>query len=118
MTENEQQNEIDQRRIRVVTSYLVIGIFGVFVVTYLWGLVQLGNAGYWDSLAREHFKAAVGIPLAGLTAICLVFLLRTTSGPITFKAVGFEFKGASGPIIMWVLVFTAIVWAIDKLWAP
>ena len=67
-------------------------------------------------LAYEHPAAMIGLPLCALAALCLVLLLRSTSGPIEFEAVGLKFKGASGPIIMWVVTYLAMVASVKLLW--
>jgi hypothetical protein len=48
------------------------------------------------------------------SVVVLVLLLRTVSGTIKFKALGFKFKGASGPILMWIFYFLAMTLAISK----
>lgn len=58
----------------------------------------------------------VGTPLAIITAYCLVSLLKVTNGPVEFEAVGFKFRGASGPIVLWVFCFLAIGTMFHLLW--
>jgi hypothetical protein len=67
-------------------------------------------------MARLHYGSVVGIPCCGLGALFIVLLLRNVAGDIQFKAFGFEFKGASGPIIMWILCFSALTFAMIKTW--
>ena len=67
-------------------------------------------------LARQHFAATVGLPFAALAALCLVILLEITTGEIEIKGLGFEFKGAGGPLVMWIFCFLAIAAAIKLLW--
>jgi hypothetical protein len=67
-------------------------------------------------LALKQLPATFGLPLAALASLAIVICLRTTNGPIEFEVIGFKFKGASGPIIMWVLCFLAIAAAIKLLW--
>lgn len=64
----------------------------------------------------EHFGATIGLPLAALTSLGLVLLLRFSAGPIEFEGFGFKFKGASGPLIFWILSFLAFTTAIKLLW--
>jgi hypothetical protein len=47
-------------------------------------------------------------------ALSLVLLLRAVSGNIEIKILGFEFKGAAAPIIMWILCFLALPWRSRK----
>jgi hypothetical protein len=67
-------------------------------------------------IVLDHYAATMGIPCAGLAALCLVVFLKSTNGPIEFDVFGMKFKGASGPIIMWILCFLAMVAAIHLLW--
>lgn len=67
-------------------------------------------------LANHHASAMIGIPWAGGAAFIVVLVLRTSFGEINFKILGTEFKGASGPIIMWVFCFLVEVFAIKLLW--
>jgi hypothetical protein len=87
--------------------------FGAFVVGG--SLSMLYNPAVFQ-VALDHFAATIGLPSAALAALCLVYFLEHTSGPIQFKGLGFEFKGASGPIVMWVICFLAIAGAIKLLW--
>jgi len=48
--------------------------------------------------------------------LVLVIMLRVVTGPIEFKAGGVEFKGASAPIVMWLLCFLALAGALRMLW--
>lgn len=66
-------------------------------------------------IALNHFAATVGLPSAALAALCVVFL-ESTTGRIEFEGLGFKFKGASGPIVLWVVCFLAIAAAIKLLW--
>ena len=67
-------------------------------------------------LALQHFPATIGLPSAAIAALCIVVFLESSSGPIQFEGPGFKFKGASGPIVLWVLCFLAIAGAIKLLW--
>jgi hypothetical protein len=59
-----------------------------------------------------------GVPLAALVALCIVIVLENTSGHIEMEGpLGFKFKGASGPVILWICCFLAIVGAIKLTWA-
>jgi hypothetical protein len=73
-----------------------------------------------DQLIRivyDHFAAIVALPFAGYAALGLVLLLESRSDqPMEFKALGFEFKGSSGPVVLWVLCFLAVVVCMKLLW--
>ena len=86
-------------------AVFIMGAIGT-IATQLWVV----------ELAREHFAATVGLPFAALASLCLVVILEINAGPIHIRGFGFEFRGASGPIIMWIFSFLAIVTAIKLTW--
>ena len=67
---------------------------------------------------KEQFAVTVSLPFAAMGASFVVLLLQYTAGPIELETLGFKFKGASGPVILWIAVFLAIVAAIKILWIP
>lgn len=64
----------------------------------------------------EHMAAVLGVPGSIIVAFVLVSVLENVSGPIKFEGLGFKFEGASGPIIMWVIVFLSLVGGLKMLW--
>jgi hypothetical protein len=60
-------------------------------------------------LVTKHYVIFLGIPLVAMASISF---LRSVDGPIKFKWIGFEFEGASGQIVMFVIVFLSFVLAI------
>lgn len=70
----------------------------------------------FKDILYEHLPAAVGVPLSVLTALALVFGLEHVAGNVEFKAWGLEFKGAAGPLVMWILCFLVLVGGIKILW--
>lgn len=69
-----------------------------------------------EEILKNHFAAVVGLPMAGIFSLWVVTILRSKSGPIEFDAFGLRFRGASGPVVLWVLCFLAIAFAIKLLW--
>jgi ABC-type uncharacterized transport system fused permease/ATPase subunit len=63
-------------------------------------------------LVSKHYILFLGLPISAFAAGAFVTLLRTVDGPIKFKFIGFEFEGAAGQIVMFVLVFLGFVLAI------
>jgi len=94
----------------VLTALCVVAVFGyaILVVTY--------GFRYWEEILKDHFAAIIGLPGAAAVAFMLVVFLRQTDGPIEFRGLGFEFKGASGQVAMWVVCFLAIAVAIRLCW--
>ncbi|MCW5204046.1 hypothetical protein VU12_14045, partial [Desulfobulbus sp. US4] len=64
----------------------------------------------------QHFSATVGLAFATITSLCLILLLRYSAGPIEFEGLGFKFKGASGPIVLWIFCYLVMVSSIKLLW--
>lgn len=93
---------------------IVVIVIVVCFPVYLFSV----NGPWLVDIMSAHPAIALGLPLAASMAICLVVLLESSEGPIEFEGLGFKFRGASGPIILWVLSFLAIVCAIRLLWSP
>lgn len=106
----------DQDFRRVASSGLVLLVtLAVFLLLFLILAVQFGQ-GYWLRVALNHFPAVLGLPAAASGAFLVVTLLRNTEGPLEFEGLGFRFKGASGPVVLWALCFLVIASAIRMLW--
>jgi hypothetical protein len=67
-------------------------------------------------LILDKVPVTIGVPFCGAMAMFVVLLLRATQGPVEFEAAGMKFRGASGPIVMWVLCFIAAIAATKLLW--
>jgi hypothetical protein len=67
-------------------------------------------------VVQDHFAAVIGLPAAAIASLCVVLILEGTAGPIEFEGLGFKFKGASGPIIFWIICFLVITGAIRICW--
>ena len=95
--------------IMMTTAILLLTLFAIVVSSddYRSRLV---------SLIFTQAPAAIGVPFCGAIAMFVVLMLRTTQGPIEFEAIGFKFRGASGPIVMWVICFLAAIAATRLLW--
>jgi len=71
---------------------------------------------FWIPVTQQHFAAIVGLPMALLASFIVVLVLRVSAGPIEFEAWGLKFKGASAPIVFWILCFLSIAVSIKMLW--
>ena len=90
--------------------------------TYLFFLAVTGFTGYyyfvtvglgWVGKPETVRLATIGFSI--ILSLFVVLMLKFSSGPIEFEVIGFKFKGASGPIIMWVICFLVIVLAFSLL---
>ena len=97
------------------TALLASFFFGFLICQTIWGGPKSPN--WLTAIAETHFAALLGTPMSAVTAFCIVSLLKVTNGPIEFEAFTFKFRGASGPIVFWILCFGSIVLAFHKLWS-
>jgi hypothetical protein len=55
--------------------------------------------------------------MAAIGSFMIIVLLRQTNqGPIEFEGLGFKFRGASGPVVLWAVCFFVISLAIKMHW--
>jgi hypothetical protein len=105
---------------RLISSYYAIAstcIFGAIftaLATYL--VISGSHQDKFIEIMVGQIASTIGVPLCSLIALFNALLLRTVQGPIELEALGVKFKGASGPIIMWIVCFVALVWAVGHLW--
>ena len=103
---------------RRIFGWVALGaaaVWGAFVGSFL-VYHSLRPDGWVVQLVRTQFPAVILVPMSGLASLCIVLLLRLSSGPLEFKAIGFEFRGASGQVVLWVVCFLAMVAAVKLLW--
>ncbi len=90
----------------------IASFFALFTLIY----ILISDISFLKGLIQKNPRAIIGLPAAFLSSYCLVLFLEASSGRIEFEALGFKFRGAAGPIIMWIFVFLAIVVGIAILW--
>ena len=96
--------------VMVATGLLVMVIIMSLAV---WTAVERGILA---DMIREHFAALFLVPISYVASLIPVLILNTTAGPIQFTVPGFQFRGAAGPLIFWVICFLAIASAFKMLW--
>lgn len=67
-------------------------------------------------IVDEHVRAVVGVPMAAVSAFLVVFILESRAGTIEFEIFKVKFRGASGPVVLWVFTFLSFVLGIWLLW--
>jgi len=83
---------------RRIFGWVALGaaaVWGSFVGGFL-VYHSLQRDGWMVQLVRSQLPAIILLPMYALGSLCIVLLLRLSSGPLEFKATGFEFRGASG----------------------
>ena len=61
-------------------------------------------------LIVDHFSAIAGLPLMAVAAFIVVWAFRATEGW------GLKLRGASGPILLWVITFLSIALSLRMFW--
>jgi hypothetical protein len=89
------------------TAVLFFMLMVVLVSIYCIGsLLEIS----WIEIKDEPLAVAIAyVTFSSSLALMLVLLLNYTLGPIEFNGLGFSFKGASGPVVLWVLCFLATI---------
>lgn len=115
---SDDRSYLSEERFRAIAGWLVFLGTGVFSIVFLGFIVfhSWGSNSWILEVVKQHFAATVGLPLAAIASICVVLLFKYATGPIEFKALGFEFRGASGPVVLWVMCLLAITLGIRLLW--
>ncbi len=103
--------------------------WGVVIGTAIWTTFFFGflvvNALFPSSIPDSWFldmvkgnpAGTIGIAIGAISSFSVVVVLDIFSrDPISFKFFSFEFKGASGPVILWVVCFLAFVAGTNFLW--
>jgi hypothetical protein len=87
------------------------------ILTILLGEHQAWVPGYGEGpIIFQHFPAVVGLPMVAGLAFLIVILLPQAYGRIEFKVFGLSFKGAAGPVVLWLLCFLGISLTVKVLW--
>jgi len=107
-------------RLRKLATWIILFCAGLYAAFHF-GFIVWHAARHSDWLINEiiqkHYAAIIVLPSAGFAALCLVLFLDIRSPQqMKFKALGFEFEGAAGPIILWVMSFLACAIGIKLLW--
>ena len=112
---NSQQQWNESLKKYVTATIVIIGV--AMMAAILTSQVYFAiSSGLLSRIVSEQFAATFCVPIAFVSALILVLILRISAGPVEFKFWGFEFRGASGPLVFWILCFLAIVWAFKMMW--
>ena len=104
---------------RLAHGLLIAGacIYAAFHFGFIvWQAVRDGG---WlvDEIVKKHYAAVIVLPSFGFAAACLIMLFdQRAEDRIKIKALGFEFEGASGPIVLWIAGFLACACALRLTW--
>jgi hypothetical protein len=92
-------------------------ILSMVLLLPLWlPVFRLKDEKFFESLVKEHALALVGLPAAVALSFLVVLIYDRTVGHIELSIGPLKFKGAAGPIILWIASFLAIVGSLRLLW--
>jgi hypothetical protein len=96
----------------IVSVCITVPLFALPLYLALWQ-----QQPWMIQLISSHFAAVVGLPGAALLSFLLVVLLEARFDRVEMEFGGLvRFRGASGPVVLWVLCFLAISLATKLLW--
>jgi len=97
-------------------------LWGVISMASILAFTYIGYIVHWTftypeipKLIEEHAAAVIGLPLSAVAAFVLVFLLRVGGKSIEIEGLSFKFRGAAGPVVLWIFCFLAMVSGIKIL---
>jgi hypothetical protein len=110
--------EIAPASVRRAIFILAVAGLALLALFLVGGIVTqtLRKDAVYLSILVAHYPATIGLPIAALAALVLVYVLEYSRGPIEFEGLGFKFKGAAGPLAFWIACFLAINLSIFALW--
>jgi hypothetical protein len=91
---------------------VMIVTFVVFLPTYLYFLMVTSATPMVIAT-----NPITGVFIGFFLSTFIVLFLKYSAGPIEFEGLTFRFKGASGPVVLWALVFLVIMIGLSTLGA-
>lgn len=115
-TNDDEYESIDAviRRGFHVTAVVVMMLF---TLVYLIAIVAwILNDATLRTLLTAQVRTFVGVPLSAIAGFCIVVVLENQSGPVEIGGFGLKFRGAAGPVMLWIFCTLALVACIKMLW--
>ena len=106
----------EERLRRLLSWAAVVAVICYGVLLFALFLIGGSREPRITELVIKHYATVEGLPSAAAAALFIVLVLKAAAGPIEFEAIGFKFRGASGPVVLWVLCFLSIVVGIRAIW--
>ena len=103
------------KRVVLLLALLGLILLAGFLIVGMLDNTRRREAVYYSILIK-HYPATIGLPISALAALGLVFMLEYMKGPVEFEGLGFKFKGAAGPLVLWIACFLTINLSIAALW--
>ena len=94
----------------IVALLLPIAFVGIWCIRY--------PCHFFTGFIFQNYVTFFILPYGAFFAYFLVLTLEHSRGPIELDFMGLKFKGAAGPIVFWIMIFLALVLALNLLWVP
>ena len=86
---------------------------GLSLISY----ILIRNNTWFNKIMQQHFAAVVGMPGIAALAFLIVITFEARFDAIEMEFFGImRFKGASGPIVLWVLCVITMACCVRMLW--
>ena len=94
-----------------------IGIGFAIYVTFLFFSFWRGRMAkpIWDVIIKQWLGMIV-FPSACFASLVVVMVLDQAAGDIEFSGLGFQFKGAAGPLVIWAMLIIVMAISLRLLW--
>jgi hypothetical protein len=90
-----------------IVQFAIIFTFAFYLVCIT---VNYGYRTYWNSPLHPSFMPFVYVAVAAILAFTVVLTFDiAVGGTIDFEFLGQKFRGASGPVVLWILSFLTIM---------
>jgi magnesium-transporting ATPase (P-type) len=101
---------------KAMKTVILVGFVAFFLAYFIYILNSMYAENWVFDTVSSQPAATMMLAFAALISLFVVLLLQFSTGPIRFSIPGFDFEGASGPIVLWVMCFLAVISAIKLLW--
>jgi hypothetical protein len=96
-------------------------IYAVLSIAIVFAIIKGVGTGAFATidpikLYDQHGPAVIGIPVAGISALLLVCLVRALDGSMSLDVFGMKFEGASATCIVWAILFLVVGLSFRALW--
>ena len=86
--------------------FLMVVLTVLVAIGITFDLISLDNA---TSKLSNPIIVIIKTSFSATMSFLVVIILRYTSGPIEYEVASLKFKGATGPVILWIFCFIVIV---------